>query len=210
MEDKDREYLSHIAEYLKNVDYIKTEEIPGIDLYMDQVTTFMDSQLASFKRFDDDKILTKTMINNYTKADLLPSPNKKKYSKDHMLLLIFIYYFKNVLSISDIDSIMGPLSRNYFKNEESDLSLTEIYDKILNNETDQIINTTKDVLRRHAAVKEMFPEETDPDRKKYLEDFAFISSLNFDICIKKSIIEYLVDNILEKDKADKKEKKEDK
>ena len=87
--------LNSILESLSRIDYIRPEEIPNIDLYMDQVTTFMDTQLASTKRYDEDKILTKTMINNYTKNNLLPPPVKKKYSKEHVLLLIFIYYFKN-------------------------------------------------------------------------------------------------------------------
>ena len=86
-----------IEEFLNRFDYIRPEEIPDIPLYMDQVTTFMDSQLASTKRYEDDKILTKTMINNYAKNNLLPPPNKKKYSKEHVLALLFIYYFKNIL-----------------------------------------------------------------------------------------------------------------
>ena len=56
--------LNSILESLSRIDYIRPEEIPNIDLYMDQVTTFMDTQLASTKRYDEDKILTKTMINN--------------------------------------------------------------------------------------------------------------------------------------------------
>ena len=86
--------LNSILESLSRIDYIRPEEIPNIDLYMDQVTTFMDTQLAATKRYDEDKILTKTMINNYTKNNLLPPPLKKKYSKEHVLLLIFIYYLK--------------------------------------------------------------------------------------------------------------------
>ncbi len=205
MDEKDKEYIAHIAEYLKNVDYIKPGEVPDIELYMDQVTTFMDSHLASFKRFDDDKILTKTMINNYSKFNLLPPSSKKKYSKDHMLLLIFIYYFKNVLSINDIDAIMEELRENYFNKSDGSLSLNDIYGRIVDNETEQIINTTKDILRRQSATKEMFEDEKDPERRRYLEQFALISSLNFDICIKKSIIEYLVDNVLKSD-DDKKKK----
>ena len=83
--------LNSILESLSRIDYIHPEDIPNIDLYMDQVTTFMDTQLSSTKRYADDKILTKTMINNYAKNNLLPPPVKKKYSKDHLLLLIFIY-----------------------------------------------------------------------------------------------------------------------
>ena len=93
-----KDMINSILESISRIDYIKPEDLPNIDLYMDQVTTFMESQLASTKRYPDDKILTKTMINNYAKNDLLPSPDKKRYSKEHMLLLIFIYYFKNISS----------------------------------------------------------------------------------------------------------------
>ena len=81
-------YIMQILRSLQSLDYIKPEEIPNIDLYMDQVTTFMDEHLQGSKRYPDDKLLTKTMINNYTKNSLLPPPEKKKYSKEHMHLLI--------------------------------------------------------------------------------------------------------------------------
>ena len=102
--------LNSILESLSRIDYIHPGDIPNIDLYMDQVTTFMDSQLASTKRYEDDKILTKTMINNYAKNNLLPPPVKKKYSKEHVLILIYIYYFKNILSIKDIEALLKPLT----------------------------------------------------------------------------------------------------
>ena len=73
--------INQILEKLSRIDYIKPGEIPNIELYMDQVTTFMDSHLAHSKRYEDDKILTKTMINNYAKNKLLPPPAKKKYTK---------------------------------------------------------------------------------------------------------------------------------
>ena len=97
------ERIQDILNHLDTLSYIRPEEIPGIDLYMDQVTTFMDEHLKDTKRYPEDKVLTKTMINNYAKNNLLPAPNKKKYSKEHILLLIFIYYFKNILSINDIE-----------------------------------------------------------------------------------------------------------
>ena len=96
--DKD-DLLNSIMESLDRIQHIKSEDIPGIDLYMDQVTTFMESRLKNTLRNpESDKVLTKTMINNYAKNDLLPPPVKKKYSKEHVLMLIFIYYFKGILS----------------------------------------------------------------------------------------------------------------
>ena len=102
--------LNSILESVGRIDYIHPVDIPNIDLYMDQVTTFMEEQLSSTKRYEDDKILTKTMINNYAKNNLLPPPNKKKYSKEHLLVLIFVYYFKNLLSIKDIEILLKPLT----------------------------------------------------------------------------------------------------
>ena len=97
-----KDMLNSIYQVISRIDYVRPDDIPNIDLYMDQVTTFMEKELASSKRHEDDKILTKTMINNYAKNNLLPPPVKKKYSKEHLLVMIFIYYFKNFLSIKDI------------------------------------------------------------------------------------------------------------
>lgn len=85
--------LNSILESLEKIDYIKPEEIPNIDLYMDQVTTFMEANLKSSKRYDEDKILTKTMINNYAKNNLLPPPVKKKYSREHLFGTYFYLLF---------------------------------------------------------------------------------------------------------------------
>ena len=110
MDNDTKKFLSDLLAELQRIDYVRPEDIPNIDLYMDQITTFMDSQLEASKRHADDKILTKTMINNYAKNNLLPPPEKKKYTKEHVLTLIFIYYFKNILSISDIQSILNPIT----------------------------------------------------------------------------------------------------
>ena len=185
-------YIKEIIEKLKKIDYIRPEEVPNIDLYMDQVTTFMDEHLQEYKRYPEDKLLTKTMINNYTKNNLLPSPNKKKYSKEHMLLLIFIYYFKNILSISDIQSIFEPLTEKYYSNEDG-LSLEDIYKGVFELENEQAGNLTKDLIRKFQKAKETFAEEKDEQDREFLQMFAFICMLSFDVYTKKVIIEQLID-----------------
>ena len=107
-------YIEALIAMMKEINYVQPGDVPNIDLYMDQVTTFMDEYLESSKRYSDDKLLTKTMINNYTKNNLLPSPEKKKYSKDHIYILLFIYYLKNILSISDTKAILNPLTSRFF------------------------------------------------------------------------------------------------
>ncbi|MSS62288.1 DUF1836 domain-containing protein [Lachnospiraceae bacterium WCA-693-APC-MOT-I] len=201
-----------IIQSLQKLDYIKPEEIPNIDLYMDQVTTFIDEHLSGSKRYPDDKLLTKTMINNYTKNNLLPSPNKKKYSKEHMLLLIFIYYFKNILSISDIQTIFTPLTERFY-NHQNDISLEEIYNQIFQLSEEQINSLTKDVIRKYTKAKDTFSDTDNDEDKEFLQTFSFICMLSFDVYVKKVIIEKLIDKtvsgISEPDtKKKKKEKKE--
>ena len=146
MERSSEESIIDILKKLNEIDYIDPDEIPNIDLYMDQVTTFMDEHLAACRRTDDDKILTKTMINNYTKNDFLPPPVKKKYSKEHMYLLIFLYYFKNVLSINDIQKIFKPLTEMFYSNKSEHVSMEEIYRAIFRMERIQTDNLTKDIF----------------------------------------------------------------
>ena len=126
--DKD-DLLNSILESIGRIESIKLEDIPNIDLYMDQVTTFMDTHLGATRRYEEDKVLTKTMINNYAKNNLLPSPVRKKYTENHILQLILIYYMKSFLSISDIETMLKPLTQHFW-DENSSPNFAEIYSKI--------------------------------------------------------------------------------
>ena len=190
-----KKFLSEILEEFQKIDYIKPEDIPNIDLYMDQVTTFMDSQLATSKRHENDKILTKTMINNYAKNDLLPPPEKKKYSKEHVLTLIFIYYFKNILSISDIQSILNPITDKYFGKESSDISLEDIYKEVFGLEHQETQNIIKDLAKKFNTSMKTFEDMDDADAE-LLRTFSFICMLSYDVYLKKTIIERIVDQML--------------
>jgi hypothetical protein len=160
---------------------------------MDQVTTFMDRHLKSSKRYSEDKLLTKTMINNYTKNELLPPPNKKKYTKEHMFLLIFIYYFKNILSINDIQSIFNPLTDRYY-GDKSKVKLEDIYEEIFRLEKEQTDALTKDMIRKMTKAKESFADVTEPEDQEFLTMFSFISMLCFDVYMRKHMIEKMIDS----------------
>ncbi len=208
MENINEEYLKSIFDCFKKLDYINPDEIPNIDLNMDQVTTFMDEHLKASKRYSEDKLLTKTMINNYTKNNLLPSPNKKKYSKEHMLLLIFIYYFKNILSISDIQSIFNPLTEKYY-GEKSDIGLEKIYKEVFKNQNDQMDALIKDVIRKYNKSRETFTDDQPGEDRDFLNNFSFICMLSFDVYIKKQLIEKIIDDtLIDKNKKEKEKEKE--
>ena len=99
MERKELEQI--VLEAVRDAD-LSSREIPSIDLYVDQIINLVaEKQKEGSERFHD-RALTKTMINNYTKAKIFPAPVKKKYSRTHLMLLIMIYHLKSVLSIKDI------------------------------------------------------------------------------------------------------------
>lgn len=214
MNKDNQEFVNSLLQRLAKLNYIKPGDVPNIDLYMDQVTTFMDEHLSDVKRYEDDKILTKTMINNYTKNDLLPPPVKKKYSKEHIYVLTFIYYLKKILSISDIQKLLNPLTDKFFNKEELP-DLEYIYSEIYNMEKAQIASLSKDVVERTQVAKEAFLDVENEEDKDFLQLFSLVGLLSFDVYMKKNIIESLIDdytnkaNVLSSGKGNVKEDKKE-
>ncbi len=204
MQSEMRAALNLILKEFTELDYVHPEDIPNIDLYVDQVTTFIESQLSSMKRNEDEKILTKTMINNYTKNHVLPSPDKKKYSRDHVLMLILIYYLKSFLSIKDIQILLEPVTEKYF-GTESELSFYELYEELVALGNGQAKALIKDVVSKYNATQKSFMDAPEEDQE-FLRNFGFICMLGFDVYIKKMMIESLID--LNSEKRAEKAKKE--
>lgn len=197
--------LQSILASFDRIDYVKSQDIPNIDLYMDQVTTFMDKNLRKSSRYpENDKVMTKTMINNYAKNDLLPPPIKKKYSKEHVLVLIFIYYYKGILSINDIQTLLQPITTQFFQTE-GEFDIASVYDEVFGLEKEQIDALKKDVMEKYEYSTKTF-EDAPEESKEFLKLFSFICLLSFDVYMKKLLIEKLVDEIKEKDSKSKKEK----
>lgn len=181
--------LEKIMEIYKDLNYIHLEDMPQIPLYMDQLTSFINSQLEKQRRYPEDKILTKTMINNYSKNKILPPSDNKKYNRQHIILLIFIYYLKGFLSISDIKKLLSPLSK-----ENPDFSVEALYMKIVNAIKAFTPSFYEDILSKKEVSKEVFATMEESEDKKQLEKFALIALLSFDIHLKKKLIEDLLDN----------------
>ena len=183
-----RKKLLQIATSLS---YIDPDDIPEIDLYMDQLTTFMEDKLNANKRSDDDKTMTKTMINNYTKNNLLPPPDKKRYSKDHLIMLLYIYYLKNFVSITDIQTLLAPMNNNDCYSGESPVNIEEVYRKLFNYEIDNYNDIIKSILSTYDKASDMYDPETDA----YLHDMCMVSMLSVDVYVKKKCIEHLIDDM---------------
>lgn len=185
---------SHIKNELGRAEKNKTvapDSPPEIDLYMDQILTFLRTHLGGENARDEERQLTKTMINNYTKKGLIPAPDKKKYNKDHIYLLSLIYYLKNALTIEEISTLFSPLSE-ITKNEKNGLDVHEIYSRLYELQNMQLESMKKDILQKGAKAEGSFSDVTGKDEKKYLELLSMISLLCTDICLKKNMIENLV------------------
>lgn len=184
---------------------MKAFTLPEIDLYMDQLTTFMEDKLKDERRYPEDKILTKTMINNYTKNHLLPPPVKKKYSQDHLITLLYTYYLKNIVSIGDITTLLHPMVEEYWDNfrveDHEGFSMKDIYERILALGPDMVEDYQEDIRKRLDVAMNTFSGEEDlpEDKQAYLQRFTFCLLLALDVYMKKQMIESIIDDMRESD-----------
>lgn len=107
---------------------VRLEDIPKIDLYIDQVIQLFEDAFEETKRNEDEKVLTKTMINNYAKGKLFYPIQNKKYSRNHIMLISLIYQMKSVLSINDVKKVLHGLNE---KAAERQWSLEGFYESFL-------------------------------------------------------------------------------
>lgn len=205
--DKNLENLiKDIARDVRNIQYVDGDRIPDIGLYMDQVTSFLNDQLADTRRFEDDKIMTKTMINNYAKNGLIPPPLKKKYTKEQLMILVFLYYYKNFLTISDIDRFMSPLIKDYYGQDDATLGFSEIFSQVFSSCDAARPDFDKSVEHALKMARETF-KDVPEDEQDSLQLFSFISILGQDIYAKLMIMQRLIDTLpASDDKTDSKQK----
>lgn len=124
----DEQILNELIRDAVNDADLRPEEIPSIDLYLDQITCLTSEKLKEGSTRFYDRALTKTMINNYSKDGLISPIKGKKYTKEHFLQMLLVYAMKNTLSISEIKRILQNLYRTEGFNTEM---LTDIYRRFL-------------------------------------------------------------------------------
>lgn len=143
--------FKYITEEFKNFNLPTWEGMPDIDLYMDQVVTYLDRELKNLKVTNDDKLLTTSMINNYVKGDLLPPPTQKKYNKEHLSKLLIISSIKQILSISSISELL-----NLYTSQNS----KALYEFFINEQKNAINLEANKLIDDINALSEKSEEET--------------------------------------------------
>jgi DNA-binding transcriptional MerR regulator len=168
--------LNNLADMLAELDLennIALEDIPGIDLYMDQIIQLFEKNFGSSTRNEDEKVLTKTMINNYAKGKLFFPIKNKKYSKEHLILISLIYQLKGGLSIQDIKQTLHGINK---RAESAEFPLDQFYQSHLNLHQKNIEIFNEDVLKTEQEVKEEV-KKLDADDPEELETVLLIASL---------------------------------
>lgn len=188
--DYNRDDILKLLEELNLNECIEPKEIPSIDLYMDQVITLFENNLSHSKRYDEDKLLTKTMINNYTKDKLLIPAKKKKYSKNHIILMILIYNLKQNLSILDIKSLFNDMVANLQQEDGEKINLEEIYKKFLHIKNLQTIEAEEQINGLISKIEDQLSDKDDEGYEKLLITvLCLINSAN----IQKRLAEKIID-----------------
>mgnify|MGYP003446722375 CR=1 FL=1 len=177
------EKLNDFLEKLHVESPITLEEIPDIDLYMDQVIQMFENKFNASKRNEEEKVLTKTMINNYAKGKVFLPIKNKKYSKEHLMLISLIYQLKGSLSIKDIKDTLQGLNTKLL---EENFQLDAFY---------------QSYLTANSKNKELFKQELElrieeiQEDEKYLEQVLLISSLVQMSNLYRRVAEKLVDEL---------------
>jgi len=128
---------------LKNHRTPDWDALPDLELYMDQVITYLERQLRIFSQDGEDRLITSSMINNYVKHNLIPRPVQKKYSRDHLAYLVAISALKQVLPITDISNII--------KHQTGSMKMVEFYNRFRAIQDDALQATARRVEEEFLA-----------------------------------------------------------
>ncbi len=184
--------VEELLNFLNNNQFltqIESTKIPNINLYMDQVLSFINENLKYSKSSSKDKMLTKSMINNYVKNKIIPNPENKKYFPQHIISLIYIFYLKRILSLDDVKIIMNYYEKDHF-NEES---LNKLYKLFLVSEQKEVFKLEKDIEELAKSIYEDY-QDFDNDEITFLFIMLLTSHANTYKIIIEKLIDYLSDN----------------
>ncbi len=187
--------LTNWLNELNNFELQNYEKLPDIDLYMDQVVTYLEKQLKILATSSLDKQITSSMINNYVKGEVISAPVSKKYNREHLSLIEEICILKQVLSIAEIKEII----QNRYSNQS--------YIDVFNEFKDLHSKENKAAVEYALNGLSKIPNNNTEDLTKLSLDLAL--KANAYITISKRIL-FLTKLFLNQDKENEKKKEKEK
>lgn len=102
-----KQALGALIDFLRGYRSARWNDMPDLELYMDQVITYLKRQLSPFQDSPGENLITPSIINNYVKAGFVPRPEKKKYGRAHLASLTMACTLKRVLPIESVRRLIG-------------------------------------------------------------------------------------------------------
>ncbi|MCP2035879.1 DNA-binding transcriptional MerR regulator [Planomicrobium sp. HSC-17F08] len=189
------ENMDRLIENLGVKSGVLLEDIPKIDLYIDQVIQLFETSFADAKRNEEEKILTKTMINNYAKGKLFYPVHNKKYTRNHIMLISLIYQMKSALSINDVKQVLDGLNERAM---QQNLNLESFYESYLELQQGNIGSFAAELNEQAGRVSQQAAGMEDAEE---LEQVLLIASLVHTSNLYRKAAEKLVDDMKERGKA---------
>lgn len=165
--------MDKLVEDMNLGNHLSLEEIPDLNLYMDQVIQLFEKRYANSRRNDDEKVLTKTMINNYAKGKLFFPIKDKRYSKDHLILISMIYQMKGALSINDVKQTLARLNKKMI---DDDFDLQDLYNRYLQLDENNV-KVFKENIQKHTNEVTNEVEKLNDKEGEYLEQLLMVTAL---------------------------------
>ena len=131
---------------------LTSKDLPDLDLYIDQITTLFDRTFENHKRTEEDKIITKAMVNNYCKKGVVEPISGKKYSKDRIIEMLLVYNLKNTLMIDEIQRLLAPV---YKLKEQGEFDICQFYDELIELKSSQkqsIIDSMEQIIAANSQL----------------------------------------------------------
>ena len=151
------QFAEKIAQEYQKKGLAEGKSIPGIDLYIDQMVSCLNSELSLYAK-DGEGPITKGIVSNYTKHKMIPRPEGKRYTRDHCIFMLLVYYLKGCFSMDQIQRLMKPLLSNYDSDWDDSVDIQAYYAKIV-----------EEVREAEAGLTQELQEDM-KDIKKFLAD----------------------------------------
>lgn len=191
MEAKEKSFDDIIKE-LHLTDEIKLSEIPKLDLYVEQVIGFIEEHMSHVKRNEQDKLITKTMVGNYTRDGVLMPSKNKKYNRSHIIMLILIYNLKQILSIEDIKTLFSPIMKDMSTTSDDVIPLEDIYSALLEIKSAELEGFGELVYEKYKLIQDKLENVATKD-KDIAEIFMTVIMLVAQANAQKRLAEKLID-----------------
>ena len=155
-------YAEKLAQEYQKKGLAEGKSIPDIDLYIDQMVSCLNEELALYAK-DGEGPVTKGIVSNYTKHRMIPGPEGKRYTKDHCVYMLLVYYLKSCFSMDQVQRLMKPLLANYNSAWDDRVDMQAYYKEILSAVRESEESVLPQMQARIAKIKKFLADRGSDD-----------------------------------------------